>query len=180
MEFYIKLGKNYFTKFAAIAKSTVMWYNNARKICCVINNLIKEEVHMFEVTNLNDYAYSMRMPRYFMFKDPKASSVNVDVNEYEKSVVCQVKEDIARLYCFDSFTINTDDVRKYLEQGYNIVGIKILCSEGMMHPMFYRVTKTGVKRKNINQKVQNYRYYPKNVGKDIYSIDIFVAYKRYD
>ena len=61
------------------------------------------------------------------------------------------------------------------------MGIKILVSKDMMHPMFYRFTRNGVKRKNINQKVQSFKNYPEDIGiicgEKMTTLDCFVAFK---
>ncbi|MDO4282763.1 MAG: hypothetical protein Q4D02_03925 [Clostridia bacterium] len=136
---------------------------------------------MFGILGWNDYGYCMKMRRYFMFKDPKMVSESTDAKEYQIKVVKQVKEDIARLYCCDGLMIAKEEIKSYLENGYNIIGIKIVVANDMMHPMFYRFTKSGVKRKNINQRVQSFKNYPENIGmvnKDgMTTIDSFVAFK---
>ena len=123
---------------------------------------------------INDYGYSL-MGRYFMFKDPKAINQKLTQDEYPQKVVLQVREDIARIHCSESLLVKKEEIAKYIKSGYNVIGIKILLSNDMMHPMFYKINKNNVKRK-VNMKVKRYKVYPETAD-DINVVDYFVAYK---
>lgn len=134
--------------------------------------------------NVNDYGYSIGVKHYFMFQDPKISEDcgRMDFNEYQEKVVLQLCSDISRLYACNPKVIPKEQIQQYLSSKYQIVAVKILHIDGVMHPMFYRFSKTGVKRKLLNQrKTQTFRKYPEDINMYLdgspTAVDYFVAYQ---
>jgi len=132
---------------------------------------------------VNDYGYSIGAKHYFMFQDPKIKSdCRMDFNEYQDKVVLQLCSDISRLYACNPEVISKEQIHEYLSSKYQIVAVKIVHIGDVMHPMFYRFSKAGVKRKLLNQrKTQTFRRYPEDInmcldGKPT-AVDYFVAYK---
>ncbi len=107
---------------------------------------------MIRKTTTNDYGYSIGLPCFMMFKDPKGFMQIEDFEAYQKAVLDQVREDILRLHG-NFIVIKKQEIPEYLKKGYTIMGIKMHDLNENMYPSFFKITRNGVRRKPCNQRI---------------------------